>query len=104
MTEVRSKRSIEIMKAYASGAQVSLIAERFGCTAANVIQLSKYHGVNRGSVVDEKPRREPPAKPEPEIRAPVAEVKRLAAKGLKITQIGALLRCPYRDIAAALSR
>lgn len=42
------------------------------------------------------------AAPRPAAPVPVAEIHRLAAKGLGITAIGALLRCSYRDVAAVL--
>lgn len=97
MTVIRNKRRADIMRSYAAGMPVTLIAARFGCSPSNVTQTVKYHGVLRDSIVEEFH-----AEPKPEIRAPVAEVKRLAAKGLSITKIGALLRCPYREIALAL--
>lgn len=97
MKVAKSQQTNEILRCYATGMAVSKIADRFDCTAHNVYQIVKYHGVLRGSVVDDaKP------EPQPEIRAQVSEVKRLAAKGLTITRIGALLRCPYREIAKAL--
>lgn len=47
MTEVRSKRAIEIIRLYAAGVPIHTIAEQCGCSTINVGQLAKYHGVNR---------------------------------------------------------
>jgi hypothetical protein len=101
MAKELSARTLGMLRAYAGGARLTDIANEYGCTITNVANIVRAHGVMRNSIVDEVAKQ---AKPEPEIGAPVSEVKRLAAKGLKITQIGALLRCPYRDIICAIER
>jgi hypothetical protein len=99
MKKALSERTIGMLRAYAGGARLTDIAGQYGCSIANVSNLVRAHGVMRGSMVDEVSRS---SRISPVSHAPVAEVRRLAAKGLTITRIGALLRCPYRDVAKAL--
>jgi uncharacterized protein YjcR len=102
VSNVRSPKTDLVLQAFAEGMKVADIAEKYEITRHNVSSLVHTHGVRRGDIVEMTSK--PNAKVEPEIRAPVAEVKRLAAKGLTIEKIGALLRCPYAAVAEALAR
>jgi hypothetical protein len=97
MPKLRDWERDGMLRDYAKGVPLSEIAARYEVSKSAPIMLAKSYGVIRGSYVD-------PAKmktPVPEC--PVAEVRRLAAKGLSITRIGALLRCRYADVARVLA-
>jgi hypothetical protein len=100
-----------ILKEYQDGARVSDIAAKYGVSLCYASKLAERSGMKmRGKT---GPRRktgaEPSMPPEPkpmEEPAPLScfaqEIRRLAAKGLGLTKIAALLRCPYREVAAVL--
>lgn len=99
-----------ILRDYQAGVRVDDIAERYGVSSPYPGILADRYGVPRRRSDESRKnmggdRSKPePVKVKPEILAPVAEVRRLKAKGLTIEKIGALLRCPYAAVAEALAR
>lgn len=117
MTRISSKTRQMIIDEYAAGLPTMEIATRYGVSMSYPTMMARRHGVSRstrGESMSEtvkkakaahKERRRLEAieaaaaeaqKPKPVI--PVAEIRRLSDKGLGITRISALLRCPYRVV------
>ncbi|MBP0440672.1 hypothetical protein [Tianweitania sediminis] len=93
-----------ILRMYRTGEKISVIAATYGVPTNYPRTLAVRRNVTRG-VAARIVRRADPVQARSETAAPVvpvAEIQRLSAKGLGCTQIAALLRCRYRDVADVL--
>lgn len=113
---------LEILRDYAAGISVSEIGRKYGVSSSYTCMLASRRGVARrtdpaaraamaASKASRKAERERAKLAEIEAAVPVlakaisvAEIRSLSRKGVGITAIAALLKCPYRDIYAALER
>ncbi|MBZ9600735.1 hypothetical protein [Phyllobacterium chamaecytisi] len=109
--EVRQQIREAILADYTAGVPVGEIAQRHNVSGSYPTILARRHGLTRRSNEVTKAikaakiaKREAENAPAPKVAAPcpVNEVLRLSAKGIGISAIGALLRCSYRDVMAAL--
>lgn len=109
--EIRKEKQQAVLADYTAGVPVSVIAKRHHVSASYPTVLAGRHGLPRRSpevtrayksAAIAKLEAENAPAPKIAVPCPVAEVRRLAAKGIGISAIGALLRCSYRDIVAAL--
>lgn len=100
-----------ILREYAEGLPTAEIARRYGVSSSYPTILAGRCNVSRRlpqktrDAMAEAAREshEPVAAQTGTKRSiPVAEAKRLAAKGVGFTAIAALLRCPYNEIAVAV--
>lgn len=94
---VGAENRASILRSFAMGIDVRDITAEFGVSSSYIHTLARNNGVRRGDQIDTDR-----ARPKPEIAVSVSEVKRLSAKGLKLTHIAAYLRAPYRAVAEAM--
>jgi transposase len=113
MSHMSEVERLDILRFYQSGERILAIAHRFGVTERTVNRIIERAGMtgktqkkwSRKKKVDNPidvlvPMAGPPLPPASIYQRTAAEVKRLKEKGLGTTAIAALLRMPYRDVAA----
>lgn len=102
-----------ILSEYAAGLPTAEIAARYGVSSSYPTILAGRYGVRRRlnsetrAAMAAAHERRPTDADDVVVRTrnaalDLSEVRRLAAKGVKVTAIAALLRCPYRDVLAAV--
>lgn len=110
-----------ILADYRRGDPCDAIARRHGCTAPHVSNLARKAGIQRRERAKRAPKVQPAGAMDHlsladamlheivaeqrhrHATASALEIRRLANMGRKRTEIAALLRCPYREVEAALS-
>jgi hypothetical protein len=106
LTDAEFAQVIELWRAGWTSVE---IGARFGITSRRVKYLMQRDGIRsplgnvrrkERTVREKLPPEEPPAPAKP--LPPRAEIRRLANKGVGLTAIAALLKCPYREVARAL--
>jgi hypothetical protein len=102
------------MRKYAAGERLKVLAAQYGVTATAISMHAKRNGVMRNPTpnlkvlakqterIDEEDQKPPRPLVAISYDTSATEILRLHSKGRSRSEIGALLRIPYRQVDAAL--
>jgi hypothetical protein len=117
MSKLTEEQRLSVITDYTAGLALKNIAEKYGISISYAGKLAESRNLERrasearrmahscaraGRAVPRRKVGDAPKRVFHSNTPDAAEVRRLAAKGIGVTQIAALLRCRYRDVLAVV--